>query len=449
MQSTIHPATFEPTAPMRPPVAARPSASTVVVRQANRRLEVLMLRRVGKQDQNGGAWVFPGGVVEASDAACTALCDGVDGEGANARLARSQGGLEFFVAAARECLEEAGIFPGLRIDDRSAPPDLHALQARINLGEATFAEVCHASAMRIDVQGLRHISHWITPVEMPKRFDTCFFLSRLRPGQTVRHDAAETVDHDWLTPAEWLAANPARRVLGVTRAILETLGGFSDCDALLAWADALRSVPATMRRRCIGRHGTTSVLPDHPAWAEVGLLDPEGRGTVWCELRPSVPVRLSEHVWRVVRDDTGANVYWIGAPGGDWLALAPKGSPAEVGAPPTTGRILGACGVTSTTSEESLRRAAAAGYTFLPLFSAGGERAFLGLLFVEARTLFLRDSQDLPPMEKAGAVDWLAPARGFMTSATVHPGASRSSDTNLPPAGDLDIACGALQKEPR
>ena len=49
------------------PAPAKPSASVVVVRDGAEALEVLMLRRNEKIAFHGGAWVFPGGRVDAED----------------------------------------------------------------------------------------------------------------------------------------------------------------------------------------------------------------------------------------------------------------------------------------------------------------------------------------------------------------------------------------------
>ncbi|HJV63930.1 MAG TPA: NUDIX domain-containing protein, partial [Albitalea sp.] len=50
----------------RPP---RPAATLVVVRDAPDGIEVLLLLRAERGDHNSGAWVFPGGLVDAADGA--------------------------------------------------------------------------------------------------------------------------------------------------------------------------------------------------------------------------------------------------------------------------------------------------------------------------------------------------------------------------------------------
>ncbi|HZW73480.1 MAG TPA: NUDIX domain-containing protein, partial [Caldimonas sp.] len=55
----------------RPP---RPAATIVVLRDGPRGIEVLLSRRAERGDHNSGAWVFPGGIVESSDALAHGAC---------------------------------------------------------------------------------------------------------------------------------------------------------------------------------------------------------------------------------------------------------------------------------------------------------------------------------------------------------------------------------------
>ncbi|MCB2022701.1 MAG: NUDIX hydrolase, partial [Burkholderiaceae bacterium] len=84
--------------------ALRASATLVVVRDAPVGIEVLLLRRAENGgDAYSGAWVFPGGMVEARDRACHGVCGALDDAAASGRLGLAQGGLDFYVAAVREC----------------------------------------------------------------------------------------------------------------------------------------------------------------------------------------------------------------------------------------------------------------------------------------------------------------------------------------------------------
>src|SRR5882724_4358667 len=88
----------------------RRSASLIVLRDGADGLEVLMLRRAEREsDQNSGATVFPGGHLDSADKCAHALCLGIDDARASALLGVAAGGLDYWVAAIRECFEEAGL----------------------------------------------------------------------------------------------------------------------------------------------------------------------------------------------------------------------------------------------------------------------------------------------------------------------------------------------------
>lgn len=130
---------------------ARPAATVILARDADSGFEVLLLRRSSGLDFHGGAWVFPGGRVDEEDYARASSRDPIEA----ARY-----------AAAREAHEEAGV--------RVSPADLVPL------------------------------SRWVTPVNVPKRFDTWFFVARAG-ADSVETDGGEISDFRWLRPRDALA----------------------------------------------------------------------------------------------------------------------------------------------------------------------------------------------------------------------------------------------------
>ena len=80
--------------PGAPPPVARAAASLIVLRDAPRGLEVLMLKRAERPgDQNSGAAVFPGGLLDASDRGHYERCQGMIDDTASARMGLPQDGL--------------------------------------------------------------------------------------------------------------------------------------------------------------------------------------------------------------------------------------------------------------------------------------------------------------------------------------------------------------------
>jgi len=424
-------------APMPAPGIPRPAATIVVVRDAPGGLEVLLLRRADKGDHNSGAWVFPGGLLDPADRRCHAFCDGVDDARASALLALPDGALDYYVAAIRESFEEAGILfatagAGQPLDmlvDSGTP--LAALRAPLHRGEVALAEVCRDFGLRLAAGQLFYIAHWVTPVGRAKRFDTRFFLAVLPPGQASSHDALETVDHVWLRPAQALSAENSRRLMTPTRSVLATIGRFDDAAALLAWARSPREVVTVAPRLGRDRDGVRPVQQHEPAWEELALVDPQGRGTAWCELRPDEPAPLTARVLRVAAGD-GSNSYLLGDASGctvidpgsvddRHLEALIAAAPGPVRAILSTGDQPAAQALQQRTGAKVMQPAAgddltvASGLTLRVLPAAGGA-AHRAYLLVEEKILFSGAPSDLTVPAHPG-VDWIAPGRGFARAA--------------------------------
>jgi glyoxylase-like metal-dependent hydrolase (beta-lactamase superfamily II)/8-oxo-dGTP pyrophosphatase MutT (NUDIX family) len=314
------------TEPALPP--PRPAATVVVLRDGAQGIETLLLRRAERGDHNSGAWVFPGGLLDAADRHARAYAGTFDAAGAAARLKiEPDAALDHWIAAVRECFEECGL---LYATPPVPPERLQGWRVPLALGQRHLAELCAAEGLTLALDQLVYLSHWITPVGRAKRFDTRFFVARAPAQQQAVHDDGELVEERWLSPADALAAGPALKLMTPTRKTLELLQRFGDVEAVLAWARARPEVPAILGRTAIGAQGERPVAPDEPAWVEIGRLDPAGRGHVSCEIRPGVPVRLSERVIRVTADNgsvmtgPGTNSYLVGGgPRNAWAVIDP------------------------------------------------------------------------------------------------------------------------------
>jgi 8-oxo-dGTP pyrophosphatase MutT (NUDIX family) len=111
----------------------------------------------------------------------------------------------FRVAAIRETWEECGVLLA-----RGGTPVA---------AEGDFAAMLAARALVPDISGLAHFAHWITPVPVPKRFDTHFFLAADPGDQAALHDGQEAVDSVWIRPADAIAEADAgsRKIVFPTR----------------------------------------------------------------------------------------------------------------------------------------------------------------------------------------------------------------------------------------
>ena len=131
-----------------------PAATVVLARDGDDGIEVLMLRR-NSRGAFGGMWVFPGGQVDADD-------------DAGDEIATAQR------AAVREAMEEAGVI--------------------------------------IDPEGLVPFSHWVPPLQAPKRFSTWFFLAPAPAVHDVSVDGTEIHEHEWRRPADAVALRDAGEI---------------------------------------------------------------------------------------------------------------------------------------------------------------------------------------------------------------------------------------------
>jgi len=324
----------ESSASLRP---IRMAATLIVLRDGPQGLEVLMLRRAEKaNDQNSGASVFPGGVVDANDRHLHAHCFDLDDARASARLALPSGGLDFYAAAVRECFEESGLLFACDAEGRPAPLDAldpagqHALREAATRSTDALLAACEGRGWKLAVNRLAYFAHWLTPPGMPRRFDTRFFVALAPAMQSVKPDGSETVDHQWLRPAEALDAARQLKLMNVTRRILEQLARFETADACMAYARALGHVPLNMPRIADGPQGRRAINIEEPAYDEIGHLDPDGKGDARYAIEPGASTRLSARVWRVAGDGEyggggrdGGHSYLVGGERNEWALIDP------------------------------------------------------------------------------------------------------------------------------
>ncbi len=319
-----------------PGAAIRQAATVVVLRQHDAmQMQVLLLRRNARAgDIHAGACVFPGGALDAADRLAHAHCSGLSDADASRRMKLPEGGLDFHVAALRECFEEAGLLYAQGHGGGAMSAGHHGqlaqLRAALNRGEINLAQLCEQAGLQLAPHSLLYFSHWLTPPGVPKRYDTRFFIARAPDQQIASHDNQETVQQLWVTPEEALDRRAELKLAPPTLKTFEWLLTLGDADGALRAAGALPEVNCIMPRLATGPKGIRPVLPDEPAWAELGHIDAEGTGRFRAELLPATPVPLSSRVVRVTANNgsmmtgPGTNSYFIGGgPENEWALLDP------------------------------------------------------------------------------------------------------------------------------
>ena len=326
-----------------PVVVPRPAATLIVVRDGTAGMEVLLLRRVERSgDRSSGAFVFPGGTLDAADGRWHAQCIGLDDAQASRRLDVASGGLDYYVAAIRECFEEAGVLLACDAAGELAVLDAHevrtveALRAQLRRGEIGLGELCQRLSLRLAADRLAYHSHWLTPPGLPKRFDTRFFIARMPPRQTAALHSDETLEHCWMRPSQALERAAELRLPNPTRRTLQSIAAFVSADDCVAHAQALRDIRRIMPLVADGPQGLRPVHPDEPMYAEVGRLDPHGAGRARYTIEPGRALRLSARVWRLtapnpgVMTGPGTNTYFVGSDAA-WAVIDPgPDDPAHV-----------------------------------------------------------------------------------------------------------------------
>lgn len=229
------------TDPPSPPPAL-PSATILLLRDRPDGLEVFMVQRHHRVDFATGAMVFPGGKVEAGDQEqhVHRRCVGVDGLAPDAVTVR--------VAAIRETFEESGVllaYPnGTReLVDRDRLRGIDArFREKLHEGHLNMGDLLEAEDLELACHHLVPFAHWVTPLFMPKRFDTYFYLVEAPEDQLALHDGRETVDSLWTTVETAVAdqREGRRTIIFPTLAQIQRLGRSSTVAEAVA---AARNTP--------------------------------------------------------------------------------------------------------------------------------------------------------------------------------------------------------------
>ena len=243
-------------------VPVSPAATVMLLRDGADGLEVFMLQRTLSAAFARGQYVFPGGRVDDADHGedFEPICDGLDDAAASARLGLDHGGLAWYVAAIRECFEEAGVLLArpaddehlVRFDDADVADRFNTARHAIHAGHGTLAQLCVLENLQLLPTRMHFVSHWLTPVGERRRFDTRFFVAEAPRSQTPLHDDEETIDSLWTRPAEALAKEQARelRMMPPTIASLRMLDEHGSVAEVIASVEAA-GMPARIEPRLV------------------------------------------------------------------------------------------------------------------------------------------------------------------------------------------------------
>lgn len=241
-------------------------AATILLLRDQPGFEVLMVKRHHQIDFASGALVFPGGKSHTGDhdPAWAEHVLGWDDHDAEQRGLR--------IAAIREVFEEAGILLAARRDGAPIGGEACPMETRqaVDAGTTHFLDVVRDLDARLDLSRLTTFARWITPPLTPKRFDTWFYAVKAPDDQLAACDGRETVDAEWIAPAEALrlAEAGARKVIFPTRMNLKLLAEAADAADAVARA-AARSLVTVQPQIQERPHGRVLVLPPDAGYGAV------------------------------------------------------------------------------------------------------------------------------------------------------------------------------------
>jgi 8-oxo-dGTP pyrophosphatase MutT (NUDIX family) len=235
-------------------VDLRDAATVILVREtdATENFETFLLKRSGKSSFMAHARVYPGGTLDDADLDPDVREHVTGRTPANAAsvLAEPEDrALGLYLAAIRETFEESGVLLAHRrgkstLIDFCDEPRWERYRRELHQHEIALSTVAEREDLTFPLERLAYFAHWITPYFESKRFDTHFFVARMPEAQSATHDAVETTEAQWLTPAAALkrnAADPTSFYLAPpTLRTLEQLADFDSVESLFEFCDGRR-----------------------------------------------------------------------------------------------------------------------------------------------------------------------------------------------------------------
>jgi glyoxylase-like metal-dependent hydrolase (beta-lactamase superfamily II)/8-oxo-dGTP pyrophosphatase MutT (NUDIX family) len=315
---------------------ARPAATLLLLRDGSLGPEAFLLQRTQDAAFLAGAHVFPGGALDKADRDVRVMrrVAGISDSQASVRLGLESGGLAYWVAAIRECFEEAGILlaeseEGGVLDARRIAA-LAQYRGPLHAGKLAFHEFLEKERLLLAGGALAYFGHWITAPGRARRFDTRFFLALAPGNQAGVHDGTELVDSVWLRPVEALE----REARGAMQLVFATKNTLADLQRFARARDAFehaREAEVETNRACwaLGPDGAAALFRRRdPQYFEIHWSDPQETGQTSVALTAGVPKRLDAQVTRIIAPNPGmmtgpgTNTYLVG---GEQLAVIDPG----------------------------------------------------------------------------------------------------------------------------
>lgn len=313
--------------PAREPAPVRAAATVLLLRDSEAGIEVLMTRRSGTASFAPGAYVFPGGQIDAADEAAARI----------AARRSTQSGLQLTqaIAAIREGFEELGVLLARHADGRPVSAQDIASMDRSTASPVSFAEQCAARGLVLACDQVFSLAHWITDRDLPKRFDVPFLVARMPEGQVPTADESEQFEPCWVRPADALARHAAGSFFMIfpTVRTLQRLAAYASVDAVLQacapQGGAEQPLWTSCPRAGLLRGQDARYMESDSPYGELALVCPDGQLLHALDWQSERAVPLLRNVQRLTAPNPGAmtgpgtNSYIVGDAATGYLVIDP------------------------------------------------------------------------------------------------------------------------------
>jgi recombination protein RecT len=278
-----------------------------------------MTRRSATASFAPGAYVFPGGGIDAADHAHHHL--------ARRRPTQSDGHATQALAAIRESFEELGIL--LARDANGAWAGAQHMAALDR--KAAFYPQMQQQGLELAAHEVFCLAHWVTDRDLPKRFDVPFLVARMPGGQEPVADEAEQFEPLWVRAHDALARYAAGQffIIFPTIRTLERLLPFESVDAVLQACASEQPLWHSCPRAGFLQGKESRHMEHEQPFGELELVCPDGQIVHHLDWQHEKPVRLLKHVQRLtapnpsVMTGPGTNSYIVGTAETGYIVIDP------------------------------------------------------------------------------------------------------------------------------
>ena len=305
--------------PERTPATPLPAATVLLLRDGEQGLEVLMTRRSMSASFAPGAYVFPGGGIDARDAEIHHLV--------KRRPTQDDTRLTQAVAAIRESFEELGVL--LAKDAQGRMANMQDI-AKLDRSQALHMQ-CEELGLTLAADQVFVLAHWITDRDLKRRFDVPFLVARMPDHQTPVADEQEQFEPVWIRPAEALRRHREEDffIIFPTIRTLERMQAHDNVDSVLqACANEQPWFTSCPRAGFLNAQEARFMEHDAP-YGELALTCRDGQIVHHLDWQTKQPVRLLEHLQRLtapnpsIMTGPGTNSYVVGDADSGFIVIDP------------------------------------------------------------------------------------------------------------------------------